>query len=203
MDNFDLKKYLAEGKLFEEDSSINENILKDLSAKVKPALSKIFSVGKSKSKQVYDIVKKEVKDPENAQKALDIASNAYKGIKNVADKATNDPESLKAISKFIPSLKTSAIGTALFSIFEFVSETSLESTGFFGLSQKVNWGDPNTALTIGAILVSLKLLIYALQGIANIRKGTSAIKGIFTEDEDAMADVDFSDIENIFELQLN
>ena len=40
--------------------------------------------------------------------------------------------------------------------------------------------------------------MYVLQFIANIRKGKSALKGIFNENEDAMANVDFSDIESIF-----
>ena len=104
-----------------EESSVNEGVLQDLGDKVKPALSKIFSTGKSKSKQVYDIVKKEVKDPENAQKALDAVSKAYKGIKNVADKTTGSPEDLKAISKFMPGLKTAAIGTTVASVVQLAS----------------------------------------------------------------------------------
>ena len=86
MDNFDIKKYLTENQLtpnsvmmYRENSIIiHEGILQDLGAKVKPALDKIFSVGKSKSKQAYDIVKKEVTDPNNARKALEVVKKSYK-----------------------------------------------------------------------------------------------------------------------------
>ena len=211
MDNFDLKKYLAENQLtpnsvmlYRENSILlDEGILQDLGDKIKPALSKIFSTGKSKSKQVYDVVKKEVTDPENAEKVLGVISKAYNGIKNVADKATGDPDGLKAIQKFIPGLKTTAIGTALGAAYQVIAGTSIASSGFWNLSKDIVWGDPSTALNIGIFLVVLKLVMYALQAIANIRKGTSAVKGMFTENEDVMADVDFSDIEDIFELQLN
>ena len=169
----------------------------------KPALSKIFSVGKSKSKQVYDIVKKEVKDPENAQKLLNTVSKAYNGIKNVANKATSNPEDLKAIQKFIPGLKTTGIATLIGAAYQIIAGTAIESSGFWGLDKSIAWGDPSTALTIGTYLVVLKLVMYALQAIAGIRKGTGAVKSIFTENEDAMVDVDFKDIESIFELQLN
>ena len=211
MDNFDLRKYLAENQLtpnsvmlYRENSILlDEGILQDLGDKIKPALSKIFSTGKSKSKQVYDVVKKEVTDPENAEKVLGVISKAYNGIKNVADKATGDPDGLKAIQKFIPGLKTTAIGTALGAAYQVIAGTSIASSGVWGLSKDIVWGDPSTALNIGIFLVVLKLVMYALQAIANIRKGTSAVKGIFTENEEIMADVDFSDIEDIFELQLN
>ena len=211
MDNFDLKKYLAENQLtpnsvmlYRENSILlDEGILQDLGDKIKPALSKIFSTGKSKSKQVYDVVKKEVTDPENAEKVLGVISKAYNGIKNVADKATGNPDGLKAIQKFIPGLKTTAIGTALGAAYQVIAGTSIASSGVWGLSKDIVWGDPSTALNIGIFLVVLKLVMYALQAIANIRKGTSAVKGIFTENEEVMADVDFSDIEDIFELQLN
>jgi len=199
MDNFDLRKYLAEGRLFEPEFIINEGILQDLGDKAKPALSKIFSVGKSKSKQVYDIVKKEVKDPENAQKLLDTVSKAYKGIKNVANKATSNPEDLKAIQKFIPGLKTTAIGTAIGAVYELISGSNFDISL---TSFTAELGDASTAITIGTVLVVIKLVMYALQAIAGIRKGTGAIKGIFTENEDVMADVDFKDIESIFELQI-
>ena len=185
-----------------EESSVNEGVLQDLGDKVKPALSKIFSTGKSKSKQVYDIVKKEVKDPENAQKALDIVSKAYNGIKNVADKATGSPEDLKAISKFMPGLKTAAIGTTVASVVQLASGFDIVSSGWFS-SPEIVWGDPSIALKIGGVLIALKLIMYALQAIAGIRKGTGAIKNIFTENEDEMGDIDFKDIESIFELKLN
>lgn len=211
MDNFDLKKYLAENQLtpnsvmlYRENSILlDEGILQDLGDKIKPALSKIFSTGKSKSKQVYDVVKKEVTDPENAEKVLGVISKAYNGIKNVADKATGDPDGLKAIQKFIPGLKTTAIGTALGAAYQVIAGTSIASSGLWGMSKDIVWGDPSTALNIGIFLVVLKLVMYALQAIANIRRGTSAVKGMFTENEEVMADVDFSDIEDIFELQLN
>ena len=211
MDNFDIKKYLAENQLtpnsvmmYRENSILlDEGILQDLGDKIKPALEKIFSVGKSKSKQVYDVVKKEVTDPENAQKVLDTVSKAYNGIKNVADKTTSDPDGLKAIQKFIPGLKTTGIATLLGAAYQIIAGTAITSSGFWGLSKSIAWGDPSTALSIGTFLVVLKLVMYALQAIANIRKGTSAVKGIFTENEEEMADVDFSDIEGIFELQLN
>ena len=199
MDNFDLRKYLAEGRLFEPEFIINEGILQDLGDKAKPALSKIFSVGKSKSKQVYDIVKKEVKDPENAQKLLDVVSKAYNGIKNVANKATNNPEDLKAIQKIIPKLKTTAIGTAIGAVYELISSSNLDISYN---SFTAELGDGNTAIMIGTYLVVLKLVMYALQAIAGIRKGTGAIKGIFKENEDVMGDIDFKDIESIFELQI-
>ena len=199
MDKFDLRKYLAEGRLFEPEFIINEGILQDLGDKAKPALSKIFSVGKSKSKQVYDIVKKEVKDPENAQKLLDVVSKAYNGIKNVANKATNNPEDLKAIQKIIPKLKTTAIGTAIGAVYELISSSNLDISYN---SFTAELGDGNTAIMIGTYLVVLKLIMYALQAIAGIRKGTGAIKGIFKENEDVMGDIDFKDIESIFELQI-
>ena len=199
MDKFDLRKYLAEGRLFEPEFIINEGILQDLGDKAKPALSKIFSVGKSKSKQVYDIVKKEVKDPENAQKLLDVVSKAYNGIKNVANKATNNPEDLKAIQKIIPKLKTTAIGTAIGAVYELISSSNLDISYN---SFTAELGDGNTAIMIGTYLVVLKLVMYALQAIAGIRKGTGAIKGIFKENEDVMGDIDFKDIESIFELQI-
>ena len=185
-----------------EESSVNEGVLQDLGDKVKPALNKIFSTGKSKSKQVYDIVKKEVKDPENAQKALDAVSKAYKGIKNVADKTTGSPEDLKAISKFMPGLKTAAIGTTVASVVQLASGFDIVSSGWFS-SPEIVWGDPSIALKIGGVLIALKLIMYALQAIAGIRKGTGAIKNIFTENEDEMGDIDFKDIESIFELKLN
>ncbi|MDA9309749.1 hypothetical protein N9Q43_00825 [bacterium] len=185
-----------------EESSVNEGVLQDLGDKVKPALNKIFSTGKSKSKQVYDIVKKEVKDPENAQKALEVVSKAYKGIKNVADKTTGSPEDLKAISKFMPGLKTAAIGTTVASVVQLASGFDIVSSGWFS-SPEIVWGDPSIALKIGGVLIALKLIMYALQAIAGIRKGTGAIKNIFTENEDEMGDIDFKDIESIFELKLN
>ena len=209
MDTFDLKKYLVENQLtpnsvmlYRENSILlDEGILQDLGDKIKPALEKIFSVGKSKSKEVYDIVKKEITDPKNAEKALNIVSKAYNGIKNVADKATSDPDSLKAIQNNIPSLKTTAIGTALGAAYQIISGTGIESSGLWGTDKSIVWGDPSTALNIGIFLVVLKLIMYALQAIANIRKGTSAVKGIFTENEDTMTDVDFNDIKDLFELK--
>ena len=196
-----------------EESSVNEGILQDLGDKVKPALSKIFSTGKSKSKQVYNIVKKEIKDPENAQKALEVVSKAYNGIKNVADKATSNPDDLKAISKFMPGLKTSIIGSSILAVYKIWDGTNIVSPSFTDSWEKikkldfiepgsVELGDASVDIMIVAILVTLKLVMYALQAIAGVRKGTGAIKAIFKENEEAMADVDFSDIEGIFELQL-
>ena len=51
------------------------------------------------------------------------------------------------------------------------------------------------------ILIALKLVIYALQIIANIRKGTGAVKGMFKENEEEMAGLSFDDIENLFEFK--
>ena len=45
--------------------------------------------------------------------------------------------------------------------------------------------------------------MYALQVIAGARKGVAGIKSIFKENEDVMGDVEFKDIENIFELNFN
>ena len=70
MSQFDLRKFLIENKLTSNSKELNEGVLKDLGSKVKPELSKIFSTGKAKSKQVYNVVKKQVKDPENAEIAL-------------------------------------------------------------------------------------------------------------------------------------
>ena len=219
MEDFNIHNWRAEyaakkSPLNEQQTPINEGILQDLGDKAKPALSKIFSIGKSKSKQVYDIVKKEVKDPENAQKALDIVSKAYNGIKNVADKATGSPEDLKAISKFMPSLKTSIIGSSILAVYKIWDGTNIVSPEFkyswedikkldFIEPGSVELGDPSVAIMIGAILVTLKLVMYALQAIAGVRKGTGAIKRMFNENEGEMNNIDFSDIESIFELKLN
>jgi hypothetical protein len=210
-DTFDLKKFLIENQLTPNSvmmyretpvagstALLDEGVLQDLGAKVKPALEKIFSAGKAKSKQVYSAVKQEITDPENAQKALNVVSQAYNGIKNVADKATGDPSALAAIQKFIPGLKTTGIATALGAAYKLIAGASIVSTGWF--AKGIAWGDPSTILKIGAFLVALKLVMYALQAIANIRKGTSAIKGMFTEDE-ALTEVDLSDIEDLFELK--
>ena len=203
MDNFDIKKYLTENQLTpnsvmmyrENPIIIHEGILQDLGAKVKPALDKIFSVGKSKSKQAYDIIKKEVTDPDKAKKALEIVNKSYQGIKAVADSATGNPDKLKSIQKFIPSLKNLGIVTGIGTIYQLASGFDIVSTGWFS-SPDIVWGDPTIALMIGGFLVTLKLVIYALQAIAGIRKGVDTVKGMFTEDMD---DVDFSDIESIFE----
>lgn len=198
MSEFDLRKFLIENKLTSNSKELNEGVLKDLGSKVKPGLSKVFSTGKAKSKQVYNVVKKEVKDPENAKKALNIISKAYNGIKNVADKSTGDPEKLKAIQKFIPGLKNTLIFTIVGAAYQIIDGASITSTGLWGMNKDISWGDPSTALMIGKYLVALKLTMYALQFIAKIRKSTSAVKKIFTENEDEMANVDFSDIESIF-----
>tara|TARA_B100000963_G_scaffold301042_1_gene273600 strand:- start:43 stop:672 length:630 start_codon:yes stop_codon:yes gene_type:complete len=203
MDNFDIKKYLTENQLTpnsvmmyrENPIIIHEGILQDLGAKVKPALDKIFSVGKSKSKQAYDIIKKEVTDPDKAKKALEIVNKSYQGIKAVADSATGNPDKLKSIQKFMPSLKNLGIVTGIGTIYQLASGFDIVSTGWFS-SPDIVWGDPTIALMIGGFLVTLKLVIYALQAIAGIRKGVDTVKGMFTEDMD---DVDFSDIESIFE----
>lgn len=207
MKDFNIHNWRAEyaakkSPLNEQQTPINEGILQDLGNKVKPALSKIFSTGKSKSKQVYDIVKKEIKDPENAQKALEVVSKAYNGIKNVADKTTGSPEDLKAISKFMPGLKTASIGTAVASVYQLASGFDIVSDGWFS-SPEIVWGDPSIALKVGGVLIALKLIMYALQAIADLRKGTGAIKRMFNENEGEMNNIDFSDIESIFELKLN
>jgi hypothetical protein len=44
MDNFDLKKYLAEGRLFEEDTNIPDNILKLIAKTVKQPVDKVEKV---------------------------------------------------------------------------------------------------------------------------------------------------------------
>lgn len=203
MDNFDIKKYLTENQLtpnsvmmYRENSIIiHEGILQDLGAKVKPALDKIFSVGKSKSKQAYDIIKKEVTDPDNARKALEVVKKSYKGIQAVADSATGNPDKLKSIQKFMPSLKTLGIGTGIGTIYQLVSGFDIVKDGWFS-SPDIVWGDPTIALMIGGFLITLKLVIYALQAIAGIRKGVDTVKGMFSED---MGDIDFKDIESIFE----
>jgi len=177
---------------------IEEGTLSDLKDKIKPTLSKIFSTGKSKSKEVYDIVKKEF-NQENADKALNILKKTYDGIKNAANKATDNPEQLKAISNFIPSLKITGIATAIGSVYTIISGYGWESTGWFSAPEMV-FGDPNTILSIGILLATIKLIIYALQAIAGTRKGVGAVKSMFKEDEDVMGDVEFNDIESIFEL---
>tara|TARA_R110000796_G_scaffold139762_1_gene255884 strand:- start:81 stop:686 length:606 start_codon:yes stop_codon:yes gene_type:complete len=178
---------------------IEEVTLSDLKTKIKPALSKVFSAGKSKSKEVYNIVKGEF-NQKNAEKALNTLNKTYEGIKMIADKTTGDPEALKNISKFIPSLKTTGIATALGATYKIISGTSLQDTGWFNLGKEVVWGDPSTILSIGIFLATIKLIMYALQAIASVRKGTGAIKSLFKEDEDVMGDVEFNDIERIFEL---
>ena len=44
MDNFDLKKYLAEGRLFEEDTNIPDNILKLIAKTVNQPVDKVEKV---------------------------------------------------------------------------------------------------------------------------------------------------------------
>tara|TARA_R110001632_G_C11141835_1_gene396230 strand:- start:13 stop:624 length:612 start_codon:yes stop_codon:yes gene_type:complete len=196
-----MKKLLTER--FQELAGIKplyqmeEGTLSDLKDKIKPTLSKIFSAGKSKSKEVYNIVKNEF-NQENADKALNVLNKTYDGIKSAADKATDDPEQLKAISKFIPSLKLTGIATAIGSVYTIISGYGWESTGWF--TSKMVWGDPNTILSIGILLAAIKLIIYALQAIAGTRKGVGAVKSMFKEDEDVMGDVEFNDIESIFEI---
>tara|TARA_R110000782_G_scaffold182205_1_gene272404 strand:- start:44 stop:1057 length:1014 start_codon:yes stop_codon:yes gene_type:complete len=179
---------------------IEEGTLSDLKAKIKPTLSKIFSTGKSKSKEVYNVVKGEF-NQENADKALNVLNKTYKGIKSVADKATDDPEQLKAITQFIPSLKLTGIATAIGSVYTIISGMGWQDTGFLGLGKELVWGDPSTILSIGILLASIKLIIYALQAIAGTRKGVGAVKSMFKEDEDVMGDVEFNDIESIFEIE--
>ena len=195
MSQFDLRKFLIENKLTSNSKELNEGVLKDLGSKVKPELSKIFSTGKAKSKQVYNVVKKQVKDPENAEIALKAITKAYNGIKNVADK-TLEPKRLKAIQKFIPGIKTTLTGTIVVAAYQTLFKGTFDFSNI--LKPDVSFGDPTIALTIGKFLVALKVSMYVLQFIANIRKGKSALKGIFNENEDAMANVDFSDIESIF-----
>ena len=187
---------------------IEEGTLSDLKDKIKPTLSKIFSTGKSKSKEVYDIVKKEFNDEGNQEKAkaaalaaLDASSKAYKFILKTAEKGVTD-DNLKKISNILPSLRLTGLGTAIGVIYQMVAGASGPDTTFFGLvpTSSPTLGDPSTAIYIGTILVSLKLVIYALQAIARTRKGVGAVKSMFKEDEDVMGDVEFNDIESIFEL---
>jgi hypothetical protein len=202
MTNFDYKKWVTENKYGKPLHQIEEGTLSDLKDKIKPALSKVLSTGKSKSKQVFDIVKKEF-NQENADKALNVLNKTYNGVKIIADKSTGDPEALKNISKFIPSLKTTAIVTALGATYKLISGTYLQDTGWFGMGKEVVWGDPSTILSIGILLAAIKLIMYALQVIAGARKGVDGIKSIFKENEDVMGDVEFKDIEKIFELNFN
>ena len=201
-----MKKLLTER--FQELAGIKplyqmeEGTLSDLKDKIKPTLSKIFSAGKSKSKEVYNIVKNEF-NQENADKALNVLNKTYNGVKIIADKSTGDPEALKSISKFIPSLQTTAVVTALGATYKLISGTYLQDTGWFGMGKEVVWGDPSTILSIGILLAAIKLIMYALQVIAGARKGVDGIKSIFKENEDVMGDVEFKDIENIFELNFN
>ena len=67
MNNFDLRKYLAENRLL-EDKSIKDQIA--------PRVDKLITTSNAKSKQFYDIVKKEF-NQENAEKALKVSKNFY------------------------------------------------------------------------------------------------------------------------------
>ena len=202
MGDFNYIKWVTENKygkpLYE---NVEENTLSDIGDKIKPALSKAISVGKSQSKQIYNIIKKEVTDPENAEKLKNIATKTYNGIKTIANNATNDPEKLKSISKIIPSLKNSIIFGLLGSAYKIIAGASIESSGLFSLNKDIIWGDASTVLNIAMVLIALKLVIYALQIIANIRKGTGAVKGMFKENEEEMAGLSFDDIENLFEFK--
>jgi len=204
MDNFDLRKYLAEGRLFEEESSTYQKVW-DFSQKAEPKVRETLRNAARFSGKTFSLVKKEF-NKENAEKGLEVAKNLYTKLKGLADKATSDPKRIEQISKFIPTIKNSFVGSVVLGAYQIVTGTSAnwENITFFGMDTGIdkfggmNWGNPDTAITIFAILASLKLIIYALQGIAQIRKGIGAVKDTFSlEETDNLYEneIDFKDLE--------
>lgn len=204
MDNFDLRKYLAENRLFEEEASTYQKIW-DFSKKSEPKVRQTLRNAARFSGKTLTLVKKEF-NKENAEKGLKVAKDLYTGLKGLVDKATSDPEKIKQISKFIPTIKNSFVGSVVLGAYQIVTGTSAnwQNITLFGMDTGIdkfggmNWGNPDTAITIFAILASLKLIMYALQTIASIRKGIGAAKDIFSlEETDNLNenDIDFKDIE--------
>lgn len=203
MDNFDLRKYLAEGRLFEEETTPYQKVW-DFSKQAEPKVRETLKNAARFSGKTFTLVKKEF-NKENAEKGLKVAKDLYTGLKGLADKATSNPENIKQISKFIPSIKNSFVGSVVLGAYQIVTGTSAnwESIKFLGMDTGIdkfggmNWGNPDTAITIFAILASLKLVMYALQGIATIRKGIGAVKDTFLEETDDLNEnnIDFKDLE--------
>ena len=183
MDNFDLRAYLNENRLL-EDKSIKDQI--------SPRVDKLITTSNAKSKQFYDIVKKEF-NQENAEKALKVSKNFYTKLKNLADKATSDPKKIRDISRFIPKIKDTIIFGAIGSIYKMISgfdmgtKTKNIDLIFTDLDIPTGidptLGDPSIWINISIILISLKIFISILSVISKMRKGVGAIKSIFKEDD--------------------
>ena len=216
MDTFDLKTYLVENKLtnyskiYEEESETPYQKVWDFAKDSEPKIKQTLRNAAKFSGKTYELVKKEF-NKENADKALEVAKKSYNTLKSLVDQATSDPKKIKQISKFIPSLKTSAIGGALSIAYQVITGAStitkdISILGFdTGLSTPsgISWGDPSISVTIFGILIALKLVMMALQTIASARKGIGAVKSFFSSDEDSSEplneqdDMDFSDIKSL------
>jgi len=185
---------------------IEEGTLSDLGDKVKPTLNTIFTTSKSKSKEVFNMIKAEFEDKENQQKVKDTASKAlevttgvYKAIVDEVEKATLSatskitPENIKKIEGYMLSLKTTGFLTLLGGIYETVTETTglqLQNpfkVGFMKMVQMPELGEPDIAIGIGATLVAIKLFMFALRHFLNflkpVKRIVKKVKGMFNKDD--------------------
>tara|TARA_R110001583_G_scaffold1764_3_gene13531 strand:+ start:37 stop:735 length:699 start_codon:yes stop_codon:yes gene_type:complete len=229
MAKFDYKKWIIDNKYQKNPTLLNEGTLEDLGDKVKPAIEDIFNSGRSKSKEVYSTIKRELTDEGNqekakaaASKALNVTKNVYKVIlgemesltKSVGNKIT--PENAKRIRNAIPSLGTMAISGTLGAIAEIIHGTTFTAVGFgpwknlfikgaqFFPDVSLDIASPDFTIMIVGILVALKVIMFALQYFLKVfgvgQRIVKKVKGVFKENEDEMGDVNFSDIKALFEL---